>query len=117
MLEQNTIRKRRLDKKVMELEFEAGDSKKYKVEAIWDNAIYANNGKGYLPGLYYLVAWKKYPEKKNTWELSSAVQHLKKLINFFHKKHPEKRTATFSPIDFALAMVRLIVKSIRPITK
>ena len=56
LLEQNTIRKERVDKKVMELEFEAGDSKKYKVEAIWDSAIYARESEDHLPGLYYLVA-------------------------------------------------------------
>ena len=56
LLEQNTTRKRQIDKKVTELEFEASDSKKYKVEAIQDNAIYANKAESYLSGLYYLVA-------------------------------------------------------------
>ena len=36
-------------------EFEPGNNKKYKVEVIWDNAIYANKTKGYLLGLYYLI--------------------------------------------------------------
>ena len=56
LLEQNTTRKGRIDEKVTKLEFEAGNSKEYKVEAIWDNAIYANKAKGHLLGLYYLVA-------------------------------------------------------------
>ena len=40
LLGQNTTRKERVDKQVMEPEFEAGDSKEYKVEAIWDSAVY-----------------------------------------------------------------------------
>ena len=44
-----------MDKKVMELEFEAADSKKYKVEAIWNSAVYANKEESHLSGLYYLI--------------------------------------------------------------
>ena len=71
LLEQDTIRKERVEK-VSELN--AGDdSKEYKVEAIWDSAVYARELEGYLPGLYYLVAWKGYPKEENTWEPVSAV--------------------------------------------
>ena len=117
LLEQNTTKKGQVDEKVTGLEFEAGNREEYKVEAIWDRAVYANKAEGHLPGLYYLVAWKRYHEKENTWEPSSAVQHLKKLINSFHKKHSEKPKATFPPLDFAPPMARPIVKPIRPITK
>ena len=37
-------------------EFEPGHNKEYKVEAIRDNAVYAKEADGHLPGLYYLVA-------------------------------------------------------------
>ena len=54
LLEQDTIRKQRVDKRVTELE--TGDSKKYEVEAIWDSAVYDNKSEsGQLSGLYYLV--------------------------------------------------------------
>ena len=56
MLKQNTITKERMDKKVTKLEFETSNSKEYKVEAIWDSAVYANKAESHLPGLYYLVA-------------------------------------------------------------
>ena len=57
LLEQDTTRKERVDQWVKELELEAGDSKKYKVEAIWDSNVYASElESGQLPGLYYLVA-------------------------------------------------------------
>ena len=64
LLEQNTTKKGRVDKKIMELE--VGNRKEYKVEAIWDSAVYANKAKSHLLGLYYLVACKRYLEEKNT---------------------------------------------------
>ena len=56
MLEQNIIRKKRVDKRMPELEFESGTNKEYEVETIWDSAVYANEVKGHLPGLYYMIA-------------------------------------------------------------
>ena len=54
LLEQNTTKKEWVDKQVTELK--AGDGKEYKVEAIWDSAVYANKSESsQLPGLYYLV--------------------------------------------------------------
>ena len=74
LLEQDTTRKEQIDENVTELEFDAGDNKKYKIEAIWDSAIYTMKLElGNLPGLYYLVAWKGYLEEENTWEPFSAV--------------------------------------------
>ena len=64
----------------------------------------------HLLGLYYLVSWKRYPEEENTWESASVVQHLKKLINLFHKNHPDKSTATSPAINIAPLMVRSTVK-------
>ena len=56
LLEQDTIRKKRVNKNVTELN--AGkDSGEYKVEAIQDSAVYAKElESGHLPGLYYLVS-------------------------------------------------------------
>ena len=73
LLGQDTTKKEWEDEKVTELEFESGNNLEYKVKTIWDSAVYANKAEGHLPGLYYLVAWKKYPKKENTWELLSAV--------------------------------------------
>ena len=56
LLEQDTPRKERVSKEVLELDAGNKDSKEYEVEAIWDSAVYANESKsGHLPGLYYLV--------------------------------------------------------------
>ena len=111
LLEQDTTRKERVDKKVTELDFEFRNSKEYKVEAIRDSAVYAMESEsGHLLGLYYLVAWNSYPEEENTWEPVLAVQHLRKLISLFHKDHSEKPIATSPPVDSALPMVNPTVK-------
>ncbi len=54
LLEQDTTRKRRVDKALPEpeKEFEVGDNKKYEVEAIIDNAIYGQQSNDEMPGLY-----------------------------------------------------------------
>ena len=112
LLEQDTTKKGGVSKKVPELDAGNKNSKEYKVETIWDSAVYANKSEsGHLPGLHYLVAWKGYPKEENTWELLSAVQHLRKLISSFHKDHPKKPTATSLPIDSAPPMAKPTVKS------
>ena len=65
LLEQDTTRKGR-EFSVPEFELEPGDDKEYEVEAIRDSTVYAKEADGYLQGLYYLVAWKGYPEKEST---------------------------------------------------
>ena len=109
MLEQDITRKEQV-KKILELDVSKEGSKKYKVKAIGNSAVYGKESKSHLPGLYYLVAWKSYPKEEKTWEPDSALQYLKKLISLFHKDHPEKPTATFAPIDSAPLMARQIVK-------
>ena len=66
LLEQNTTKKEQVEK-IPELDANNDNSKKYKVETIWDSAVYINKLKSYhLPGLYYLVIWKSYFKEKNT---------------------------------------------------
>ena len=67
LLEQDTTRKGRVYKNDA-AELNAGDDKsgKHEVEAIRDSAVYARESAGYLPGLYYLVSYKGYPEEENT---------------------------------------------------
>ena len=61
MLEQGITKKECIDKL---LELYIGNSKKYKVETIWDSIVYVNKLKvGYLPRLHYLIVWKRYPKK------------------------------------------------------
>ena len=111
LLEQNTTRKGRVDKNGT-TELDAGnDSDEYKVEAICDSIVYARESEsGHLPGLYYLVFWKGYPEEENTWEPYSAVQHLRKLISSFYKDHPDKPTTTSETIDTTPPMARPTIK-------
>ena len=71
LLEQDTTKKGQIND--MQLEFEAGNNKEYEVDGILDNAVYAKESAGQLPGLYYPVLWKGYPEEENTWELASTI--------------------------------------------
>lgn len=50
----------------LKLEFNIKNNKKYKLEVIIDNAIYAEVVKSHLLGLYYLVSWKNYSKNVNT---------------------------------------------------
>ena len=75
LLEKDNTRKGRVDENTAtQLEFEAGNDEKYEVEGIHNSMVFAKESEsGHLPGLYYLVSWKGYPKKENTWELASAV--------------------------------------------
>ncbi len=110
-LEQDTTRKRRVDKAKLEpekdVEFEAGGNKEYEIKAIIDSMVYGQQANSnQMPDLYYLILWKRYPEEENTWEHLSAVIHLWKLINTFHKEHPEKPTVTSLLLDSTPPMAR-----------
>ena len=111
LLEQNNTKKRWVDEKIAEqLEFEASSNNKtYKLESICNIAVYPTELEvSYLPSLYYLVLEKNYPKNKSTWEPRSIVQHFWKLINTFHKHHPDKAIATSLLIDLAPSIVKLI---------
>ena len=57
LLEQDTIKKGRVDENATELDIGDNDSGEYKVEAIWDSAVYARKSElGYLPSFYYLMS-------------------------------------------------------------
>ena len=66
LLEQDTTKKERIDEELRQMEFDTGKHRrKYKVGAIWDNAVYAKESEpGHLLGLYYLVSWKNTLKKK-----------------------------------------------------
>ena len=64
LLEQDITKKGQVDKTTIKLD--EGDSKEYKVKAICDSAFYASKLEGHLSGLYYLLLWKCYLEKKST---------------------------------------------------
>lgn len=109
LLKQDTIRKR-LVNKFLELEFDVGEDKRYKVEAIKDSTVYNKTLKNQLLALYYLVSWKSYWKNESSWESVSAVLHLCKMITNFHKDHAEKLLAMFLSLDFVSPITRQIVK-------
>lgn len=75
LLEQNSIRKGQANKfnnelPKREIEFGAGDNKEHEVQAIIDSAVYEQEKNGQIPGFYYLVLLKSYPEEGDIYELS-----------------------------------------------
>ena len=106
LLEKN-IKKRRQEFSVSE--FELGNDKEYEVEAIWDNAVYANKADGHLSELYYLVVWKGYLEEKSIWKPVLPVMYLWKLLSKFYYENPDKLTATSPPINITLPMAKPII--------
>ena len=55
LLEQNTIRKEQVDENNI-IELDAGkNSKKYKIEVIWDSKLCAKKSAGHLSEVYYPV--------------------------------------------------------------
>ena len=116
LLEQDITREGRVDENVTE--FETGNNEKYDVEGIWDSVVYTKElATGHLPGLYYLISWKGYHKKENTWEPALAVQHLQKMLNAFHKDNPDKPIATFPQSDTAPLMARPLVVPLTKTTK
>ena len=87
-------------------EFDKGDDKKYKVEAIRNSAVYIKKADRHLLRLYYLVPWKDYLEEESTWEPSSIVMHFRKMVNIISKDHPKKPIVISVPIDSALPMAK-----------
>ena len=96
-----------------EFELEPGDDKEYEVEAIRDSAVYAKEADGHFPGLYYLVAWKVYPEKESTWEPSSTFMHLRMIVSTLHKDHSKKPTVTSVPLESAPPMAKPTIQLLK----
>ena len=66
LLEQNPIKKGRVDENATELDASNKGGGEYKIKAIWNNAVNMKESTGHLPGLYYLVSWKRYSKEENT---------------------------------------------------
>ena len=60
----------------MQLKFEAGNDKEYKIDSIWNSTVYTKEWTtDQLLELYYLVLWKDYLEKENTWKPLLVIQY------------------------------------------
>ena len=110
LLDQDITKEGRMNN--MQLEFEPGEDNEYDVNGIQNSAVYAKQlTTSQLPGPYYLVLWKSYPEEENTWEPVSAIQHLWTLVTAYHKNNPEKSLAISLSINMVPSMARPIVAS------
>ena len=109
LLEQDTTKKGQVNYTQLDFEFKASHDEEYKVDGIWNSAIYAKKWTtGQLPGLYYLVLWKSYSKEENTWEPALAIQQFQKLTTAYQKNNLKKPIATFLPIDMGSSMARPI---------
>lgn len=108
LLKQNIIRKRRINKFVPE--FEAGNNKKYGVEAIQDSIVYIKETNRHLLKLYYFIVQKNYPKKENIWKLSLAVMYFWKMVSTFHKNYLEKLIKTSIPLNSTSSIVKSMFK-------
>ena len=106
LLEQDTTKKGQVNNTQLDFEFKAGNGDKYKVDGIWNSAVYAKKSAKQLLGLYYLVLWKNYLKEENTWEPALVIQHFQRLVTAYHKNNPKKPSSTFVPVDTALPMAR-----------
>lgn len=81
------------------------------METIKDNTVYANKvAENQLPGFYYFISWKSYPEAENTKELASTVMYFYKIISTFQKNHPKNPIAIFLSIYSVLPILKLSTK-------
>lgn len=68
MQEQEITKKRQIDKNVSQKKFyiHNNENKEYKVEAIYNNAVFGNKSESHLFKLYYMISWKRYLIEKNS---------------------------------------------------
>ena len=66
---------------------------------------------------YIIWFFKKAIQKKNTWEPSSTIMHLWKMISTFHKNYPEKPIVTYSLLYSTPPMAKPSVKPVKSSTK
>lgn len=84
----------------LQLEFEDDYPEELEEEDTRDSAVYARESEGGRPpGLYCLIHWKDTTSSEGTWEPDAGIKHLRRLVCTFHQDHPQKPTATSSPID------------------
>ena len=86
-MEEDITRKKPVHQKTSQPEFEDNNiGEEYEIEVISNRAVYAKELESdQLPSLYYLIFWKDFLKEEKSWELASAIQCLRRLVNSFHK--------------------------------
>lgn len=109
-MEQDIIRMAQVNELLKpEKKFQAENNKGYEIKTIIDSVVNDKEANIQMPSFYYLVLWKGYLDKENTWKPWEVVMDLQKLISNFHKKDPEKLTVTFALLDSTLLIASLMV--------
>jgi hypothetical protein len=73
------------------------------VEKILDS----KHNRRYSNGILYLVRWKGYRPGGDTWEGIKNLEHTKKAIADFHKKHPEAPKKLSAAVFMSLPWQRI----------
>lgn len=55
-LEQDITKKKWVEEKLIEFDFDIGNSKEYKIQAMQDSVVYVSKAERHLLGFYYRVA-------------------------------------------------------------
>ena len=72
------------------MKFDEGDIYDYVIADVVNNAVFKLGENDKIEGLYYQVYWEEYSDLENTWKSYEGVFHLRKLLDKFYKKHPNK---------------------------
>ena len=75
------------------MKFDEGDAHDYVIADVVNSVVFKSDEDNKTEDLYYQVHWEEYPDSENTWEPYEGVSHLRKLLDKFHKKHPNKSIA------------------------
>jgi hypothetical protein len=75
----------------------------FEVEKILDS----KHNRRYLNRILYLVRWKGYGPGSDTWEGIKNLEHAKKAITDFHKKHPEAPKKLSAAVFMSLPWQRI----------
>jgi hypothetical protein len=75
----------------------------FEVEKILDS----KHDQRYSSGILYLVRWKGYGPGGDTWEGIKNLEHAKKAIADFHKKHPEALKKLSAAVFMSLPWQRI----------
>ena len=92
LLEKDSSKQGEVSQSLENMEFDEGDAHDYVIAGVVNSAVFESGENDKAEGLYYQVHWEEYPDSENTWKPYEGVSHLRKLLNKFHKKHPNKST-------------------------
>lgn len=113
--ENNNIRRRQEVKSTTCLKWKVDHIEEYEIEGICDTTVHTKKSEGHhLQRFNYIVLWKGFSKKENTWKPMSTVQHLQNVINTFLNNYSEKPIVMSPSIDTVLGITRPRINRLAP---